>query len=48
MNKDNEASISFKKIMLIVIAVVIILLGIGATFISVKLGGIKIIGADRI
>lgn len=48
MNKDNEASISFKKVMLIVIAAMLILSGMAVTFVSIKLGGIKIISADKI
>ena len=48
MNKDNEASISFKKVMLIVIAAILLLSAMVLTFVSVKLGGIKIIGADRV
>ena len=48
MNKDNEASISFKKIILIVIAAILLLSGMVVTFVSVKLGGVKIVGADRI
>ena len=48
MNKDNEASISFKKVMLIVIAAILVLSGAAVTFVSIKLGGIKIISADKI
>ncbi len=48
MNKENEASISFKKIMIIIIAAILLLSGMVVTFVSVKLGGIKIVGADRI
>ena len=48
MNKDNEASISFKKVMLIVIAAILVLSGAAVTFVSIKLGGIKIVSADKI
>lgn len=48
MNKDNEASISFKKVMIIVIAAILVLSGMAVTFVSIKLGGIKIISADKI
>lgn len=48
MNKDNEASISFKKVMLVVIATILVLSGAAVTFVSMKLGGIKIINADKI
>ena len=47
MDKKNEASISFKRAGVILIAVILMLSGIGVTFISTKLGGIKVISAEK-
>ena len=47
MDKKNEASISFKRAGLIVMAAILMLSGIGVTFISTKLGGIKVISAEE-
>lgn len=47
MNRNNEASISLKRAMIIVIAAILLISGIGVTFISTKLGCVKIISAEK-
>ena len=47
MNKNNESSISFKRVVIIAIAALLILSGLGITFVSVKLSGVKVISAEK-
>ena len=47
MDKNNESSISFKRVIIIAIAALLILSGIGVTFVSVKLSGVKVISAEK-
>lgn len=44
MNKDNEASISLKKVAIIIMSIFMLIIGMGVLAVSVKLGGTKIIG----
>ena len=47
MDKNNESSISFKRVVIIAIAALLILSGLGITFVSVKLSGVKVISAEK-
>lgn len=47
MDKNNESSISFKRVIIIAIAALLILSGLGITFVSVKLSGVKVISAEK-